>query len=176
MTISHQAVNGRMTGGDPAVTATLQQAMDDAIHEADNLAGQAAKHRAAVQAAQMAADQCETAGLAKRAEAERWRRHLDMERSAPADIPGEPMNDQGDVQTVLIPRIAYPIARTYLTWDEMPRRRCNGCLAILRDATDEEVAAANAGRDVPDVRDECPNCAPDDDRALDAMFGDRSAS
>jgi hypothetical protein len=40
------------------------------------------------------------------------------------------------------------------------KRACNGCSALLGDVTDHEMAAAIAGRPMPDVRKECPVCGP----------------
>ncbi|MEV7466213.1 hypothetical protein AB0O20_06810 [Streptomyces kronopolitis] len=40
------------------------------------------------------------------------------------------------------------------------KRACNGCDAILGDLTEQETAAAIAGRPLPDVRRECPTCGP----------------
>lgn len=40
------------------------------------------------------------------------------------------------------------------------KRACNGCGALLGDITDHEMSAAIAGRPLPDVRRECPDCAP----------------
>ncbi len=40
------------------------------------------------------------------------------------------------------------------------QRCCNGCGRELRDVTDAEIDAAIEGRRLPDVRHECPDCAP----------------
>lgn len=40
------------------------------------------------------------------------------------------------------------------------KRACNGCGALLGDVTDQEMSAAIAGGPMPDVRRECPACAP----------------
>ena len=40
------------------------------------------------------------------------------------------------------------------------KRACNGCGGLLGDATDTEIRACVDGRPLPDVRDECPTCAP----------------
>lgn len=40
------------------------------------------------------------------------------------------------------------------------KRACNGCGQLIGDITDQEWAAAVAGRPLPDVRSECPTCAP----------------
>lgn len=40
------------------------------------------------------------------------------------------------------------------------KRACNGCGQLLGDITDSEMNAAIAGRPLPDVRKECPNCGP----------------
>lgn len=40
------------------------------------------------------------------------------------------------------------------------KRACNGCGNTLGDATDAELDAAMAGRELPDVRGECPSCTP----------------
>lgn len=40
------------------------------------------------------------------------------------------------------------------------KRACNGCGQLLGDITNEEMAAAIAGRPLPDVRRECPACGP----------------
>jgi len=40
------------------------------------------------------------------------------------------------------------------------QRACNGCGALLGDVTDEEMARVIAGLPMPDVRRECPACAP----------------
>lgn len=160
-------------GGDPLALAWLQQVAKDADENAERLAAEASKARAVGRQHLAEADRLEAEGLAIRAAEEKIRRAILTEQASPADLRGERINDEGDIQTVLIPRITYPIARTYLTWDETPRRRCNGCLAILRDATPDEVEAANAGRDVPDVTAECPVCAPNP--VIDAIFGARAA-
>lgn len=44
------------------------------------------------------------------------------------------------------------------------QRCCNGCAAELGDATEYEMNCAIAGRDLPDVRGECPACSPAGDR------------
>lgn len=41
------------------------------------------------------------------------------------------------------------------------QRNCNGCEESLGDATDEELLAAVEGRELPDVRGECPRCKGD---------------
>ena len=40
------------------------------------------------------------------------------------------------------------------------KRVCNGCSQMLGDITEAEMNAAIAGRPLPDVRSECPACAP----------------
>ena len=40
------------------------------------------------------------------------------------------------------------------------KRACNGCGQLLGDITDQEMTAAINGRPLPDVRRECPTCAP----------------
>ncbi|MEV6833534.1 hypothetical protein AB0N17_03220 [Streptomyces sp. NPDC051133] len=40
------------------------------------------------------------------------------------------------------------------------KRACNGCGQLLGDITAQEVALAIAGAPLPDVRRECPACAP----------------
>lgn len=40
------------------------------------------------------------------------------------------------------------------------QRACNGCGALLGDVTDDEMARVIAGLPMPDVRRECPACAP----------------
>ncbi|WP_439947227.1 hypothetical protein [Streptomyces sp. BBFR109] len=40
------------------------------------------------------------------------------------------------------------------------KRACNGCGQLLGDVTDHEMALAIAGAPLPDVRRECPACAP----------------
>ncbi|MFH9823055.1 hypothetical protein [Streptomyces bobili] len=40
------------------------------------------------------------------------------------------------------------------------KRACNGCGERLGDITDEEMARAINGLPLPDVRQECPTCAP----------------
>lgn len=40
------------------------------------------------------------------------------------------------------------------------QRACNGCHRTIGDVTDEEMDAAMNGLPLPDVRDECPWCAP----------------
>ncbi|MFD4968909.1 hypothetical protein [Streptomyces sp. NPDC058424] len=40
------------------------------------------------------------------------------------------------------------------------KRACNGCSQLLGDITDAEMALAVAGQSLPDVRRECPTCAP----------------
>lgn len=40
------------------------------------------------------------------------------------------------------------------------KRCCNGCSTEFGDVTAAELDAAIAGRPLPDVRDECPTCAP----------------
>lgn len=40
------------------------------------------------------------------------------------------------------------------------KRCCNGCGAQLGDVTESEMDAATTGRPLPDVRQECPTCAP----------------
>jgi hypothetical protein len=40
------------------------------------------------------------------------------------------------------------------------KRACNGCGQLIGDITDEEFTAAMFGRPLPDVRRECPSCAP----------------
>ena len=40
-------------------------------------------------------------------------------------------------------------------------RCCNGCGERLGDVTDEEIECAMSGYPLPDVRRECPRCAPD---------------
>ncbi|MFJ5151418.1 hypothetical protein ACIQCF_07485 [Streptomyces sp. NPDC088353] len=40
------------------------------------------------------------------------------------------------------------------------KRACNGCGQLLGDITDAEMEAAIHGRPLPDVRQECPACAP----------------
>jgi hypothetical protein len=40
------------------------------------------------------------------------------------------------------------------------QRVCNGCGHEVGDATDDELAAVIRGLPLPDVRDECPWCAP----------------
>ncbi|MEU8968100.1 hypothetical protein AB0D11_02295 [Streptomyces monashensis] len=40
------------------------------------------------------------------------------------------------------------------------KRACNGCGQLLGDITDQEMALAVAGGPMPDVRRECPTCAP----------------
>ncbi|MET7746553.1 hypothetical protein [Streptomyces sp. NPDC005385] len=55
-----------------------------------------------------------------------------------------------------------------VTYDEQGRkstristkRACNGCGALLGDITAQEMSAAINGRPLPDVRQECPTCAP----------------
>lgn len=49
-----------------------------------------------------------------------------------------------------------PNGRTRIT----VKRCCNGCRRELGDATPAELDAAVAGRDLGDVRAECPDCAP----------------
>lgn len=94
-------------GGDPIVLAALQRQMSDATEQADNLAHVAANARIAAAEQQQIADQAEREGLAMREAAERFRRHLDMERSVPGDVPGETVTDEGDVQTVLFARPSF---------------------------------------------------------------------
>ena len=40
------------------------------------------------------------------------------------------------------------------------KRACNGCGDLIGDITDAEMQAAIGGRALPDVRRECPTCAP----------------
>lgn len=40
------------------------------------------------------------------------------------------------------------------------KRACNGCGELLGDVTEQEMAAGINGRPLPDVRRECPTCAP----------------
>ncbi|GHC38541.1 hypothetical protein GCM10010348_77380 [Streptomyces anthocyanicus] len=40
------------------------------------------------------------------------------------------------------------------------KRACNGCGSLLGDVTEQEMAAGINGRPLPDVRRECPTCAP----------------
>ncbi|MGW0821797.1 hypothetical protein [Streptomyces sp. NPDC002845] len=40
------------------------------------------------------------------------------------------------------------------------KRACNGCGELVGDITEAEMTAAIAGRPLPDVRRECPTCAP----------------
>lgn len=40
------------------------------------------------------------------------------------------------------------------------KRCCNGCSTVLGDVDPIETAAAMLGLPLPDVRDECPGCAP----------------
>lgn len=40
------------------------------------------------------------------------------------------------------------------------QRYCNGCDNALGDVTEEEITAAIAGRELPDVRGECRTCTP----------------
>lgn len=40
-------------------------------------------------------------------------------------------------------------------------RCCNGCGEPVGDVTDQEIACAADGRPLPDVRGECPRCAPE---------------
>ncbi|MDT0608779.1 hypothetical protein [Streptomyces lancefieldiae] len=40
------------------------------------------------------------------------------------------------------------------------KRACNGCGDLIGDLTDNEFTAALMGRPLPDVRQECPACAP----------------
>ncbi|MFE9127046.1 hypothetical protein ACFYOF_16775 [Streptomyces sp. NPDC007148] len=40
------------------------------------------------------------------------------------------------------------------------KRACNGCSELLGDITDQEMNLAINGGPLPDVRRECPNCAP----------------
>ena len=40
------------------------------------------------------------------------------------------------------------------------KRACNGCGQLLGDITDHEMTAAVYGEPLPDVRSECPACAP----------------
>ncbi|MCM8555672.1 hypothetical protein [Streptomyces sp. STCH 565 A] len=40
------------------------------------------------------------------------------------------------------------------------KRACNGCGTLLGDVTEQEMAAGINGRPLPDVRRECPTCAP----------------
>lgn len=40
------------------------------------------------------------------------------------------------------------------------KRACNGCSQLIGDITEHEITAAISGRPLPDVRRECPNCAP----------------
>lgn len=40
------------------------------------------------------------------------------------------------------------------------KRACNGCGEYIGDVSEQEVNAATSGRPLPDVRRECPNCAP----------------
>jgi dienelactone hydrolase len=47
------------------------------------------------------------------------------------------------------------------TWHTIViQRACNGCSRDLRDASEAELDAAVAGDRLPDVRSECPDCAP----------------
>ena len=41
------------------------------------------------------------------------------------------------------------------------KRSCNGCGESLGDVTDEEIECAVSGHALPDVRSECPRCAPE---------------
>lgn len=159
MTIQH--LPQARQGGDPEVIAHLQQTIADLTEEGDRLAGASSTAHADATRLQQHAETCMQQALAVRSRIERWRRHLELEQGAPADIPGEPIDDEGAVQTVLFPRPRlgepFPLVRS-LRWGDPPHRRCNGCQGILRDATPEEIEAVAAGLDVPDVRRECPDC------------------
>jgi hypothetical protein len=39
------------------------------------------------------------------------------------------------------------------------KRACNGCDALIGDATDAEIDAAISGSELPDARHECPACS-----------------
>ena len=41
------------------------------------------------------------------------------------------------------------------------KRSCNGCHQLIGDVTEEEIAAGMNGDPLPDVRPECPRCAPE---------------
>jgi hypothetical protein len=40
------------------------------------------------------------------------------------------------------------------------KRACNGCGELIGDITEQEMNAAIAGHQLPDVRRECPTCGP----------------
>ena len=138
------------------VAETLRHYMLQEHDQADRYATTAAHHRNQAATLENQAMQCRT-------REEEYRRLLVLKGSRPADLPGDvyetdagEVDDQGNVQTVLFQRPAgvapypFPLVRGY--------RRCNGCQSVIRPATPEETEAANACRDLPDVRRECPDC------------------
>lgn len=154
------------TGGDPDVIADFEAKIEALTNEADQISGYRTTALAEAERLQRLAESYLQRSLKLRRQVKTYEEHRDAEAGKlAATVPGEIVNDEGDIQTVLIPRVlggtAYPIAHIYLTWGDKPQRRCNQCLRILRDATDEEIEAASAGRDVPDVRGDCPNCGDD---------------
>jgi hypothetical protein len=149
-----QQISEQAPGGDPEVVADLQRKIADLTEEGDRLAGVRSDALKESDRQQRIAEQCMQHVLTIRDRVERWRRHLELEQNAPSDIPGEPVDDQGNVQTVLFPRAIYPLAhssegRIFLT--------CTRCGRPTREATQEEVREVEAGLA---VRHECGDCHP----------------
>lgn len=133
---AEQPVQGEVVIEDPVTTA-IRRFIREERDQADKYAEAASHHRDE-------ATFLETRAMACRVRERRWERLLDLESASTGGILGDLVNDQGDVQTAIFPRVRqnYPLVHAA---DGTPHLACIRCGAALRAATASEVEVISGG-------------------------------
>ncbi|MFB4275807.1 hypothetical protein ACBJ59_10980 [Nonomuraea sp. MTCD27] len=148
----HDTVEAEVVEETDPVTATIRHNATQERQQADRFAADASRHRQEAKRLEDLAMEC-------RLREQRWRRLLDLETVETGGLLGDPIDDQGSVQTVLFPRqrTRYPLV--HLNGSDTPHLACAGCGKALREATAAEAEAITGGRQIPPQR--CNACVPD---------------